>query len=58
MGKFRMKEHLDVTLLGGSVSHVQEWPILPESNLSHSIAISGHGCWRSRIHLEDHDESS
>ena len=44
MASFRMKEHLGFSLHGGSISHVQEWSILHEANLSHSIAINGHGC--------------
>ena len=36
---FRMKNYLGATLPGIFPSHVQEWPILPQSKLGHSIPI-------------------
>lgn len=34
------------------VSHEQDWPILPQSNLGNSVAL-GYGCEEGHINMED-----
>lgn len=56
---FQMKKYLGVTLAGTDFPHVQEWAILPQSNMCYSIGSMGMDVRRAtstwKIMMKPHD---